>query len=48
METWRRVMFGRWRTQDDILRLEGRALMLGSRHKGRAQHARGKLRNHFV
>ena len=36
------VTFGWWHAQDDI-RLEGWALMLGVRHKCRAQHARGKL-----
>ena len=43
MESWHNSLFGRWNTLDDILQPEGRALMLGIRHKCRAQHARRKL-----
>ena len=35
--------YGRWNAQDDILWLEGRALMLGILQKCRALHVRGKL-----
>ena len=43
LETWQNVMFGRWRTHDDILRLEDRALVVGICRTCRAQHARGKI-----
>ncbi|CAK0881152.1 unnamed protein product [Prorocentrum cordatum] len=43
METWRNVTFGRWCREENILRLEGRALALGVRHKMRALRSRGHL-----
>ena len=50
LEIWQHVMLGRWSAQsaqsaqNDIIWLEGRALMLRYRHKCRAQHARAKFR----
>jgi len=43
MDAWNEVLFGRWTREEDILRLEGRALLIGLRRRLRALRSRGSL-----
>ena len=43
MDAWKEVLFGRWSRDENILRLEGRALLIGLRRRLRALRSRGSL-----